>query len=80
LALLLGATEAEVAEVTGELAHAKVVARREEDFEAEGRKLLGGGKMLLIVRPDGYVGFRGLLEAREAWRAYARQDGLGAEA
>jgi hypothetical protein len=33
-------------------------------------------KKLLIVRPDGYVGFRGPLDKPELWQAYARQDAL----
>jgi hypothetical protein len=29
-----------------------------------------------MVRPDGYVGFRGPLSERAHWQAYARQDAL----
>jgi hypothetical protein len=31
---------------------------------------------LMIVRPDGYLGFRGSLDGTKGWREYARQDAL----
>jgi hypothetical protein len=46
------------------------------DFDEEGRRLLGNENKLLIVRPDGYVGFRGSISRPSEWEAYARQDGL----
>lgn len=75
LALLLEATDQEVAEVTS-LAPARVLRLRASDLEDEGRHLLGVEKKLLILRPDGYIGFRGPVAKRAEWRAYAQQDGL----
>lgn len=52
-------------------------AVKASELGAEGRRLLGKDKKVLIVRPDGYVGYRGPLETRTAWLEYARQDALG---
>ena len=40
-------------------------------------KLLGHGRMLYLIRPDGYIGFRGTTDG-EAFRSYARSVGLTA--
>jgi hypothetical protein len=58
------------------LPNAKVTALHASELDEEGRRLLGMEKKLLIVRPDGYVGFRGPLDNPEFWQAYARQDAL----
>jgi hypothetical protein len=75
-ALLLGATRQEVQQVESGLAHARIIVLPASDFDEEGRRLLGKENKLLIVRPDGYVGFRGSISRPSEWEAYARQDGL----
>jgi hypothetical protein len=59
-----------------QLAHVRVVDVRTSGLDDEGQRLLGTGNKLLIVRPDGYIGFRGSIEKRVEWQAYAQQDGL----
>jgi 2-polyprenyl-6-methoxyphenol hydroxylase-like FAD-dependent oxidoreductase len=76
LALLLGGTKQEVQQLESGLTHTRIIALPASDFDEEGRRLLGKESKLLIVRPDGYVGFRGSISRPSEWEAYARQDGL----
>jgi len=76
LALALDATDQEIQQVESGLQHARVLPLRASDFDDEGRRLLGTEGKLLIIRPDGYVGFRGSISRPSQWEAYARQDGL----
>ena len=39
-------------------------------------RLTGSEEKVILVRPDGYVGFRGGAASAEELEAYARQDGL----
>jgi 2-polyprenyl-6-methoxyphenol hydroxylase-like FAD-dependent oxidoreductase len=48
------------------------------DLNQKGRKLLGRSKKLFILRPDGYIGFRGRLDKHDDWIGYAYQDRLAA--
>jgi 2-polyprenyl-6-methoxyphenol hydroxylase-like FAD-dependent oxidoreductase len=59
------------------LPHADVAAVNAADLDEDGRRLLGKEPKLLILRPDGYVGYRGRLKDEAGWAAYARQDALG---
>jgi 2-polyprenyl-6-methoxyphenol hydroxylase-like FAD-dependent oxidoreductase len=76
LVLLLGATDSESGEFTTHFTHARIIHVHASDLDLEGQRLLGVEKKLLIVRPDGYIGFRGSIEKRDDLEAYARQDGL----
>jgi 2-polyprenyl-6-methoxyphenol hydroxylase-like FAD-dependent oxidoreductase len=76
VALLLDPTDAEKVQITKDLAHARVVSLNASDLDQEGRDLLGTDKKLFILRPDGYIGFRGPLAKSGEREAYARQDGL----
>jgi hypothetical protein len=76
LAVLLDASAALVEAVRQALPAALVKAVHTAGLDEEGRRALGGDAKLLVVRPDGYVGFRGPLEAETERAAYARQDGL----
>ena len=64
------------AELPAHLFHASRLNINAADLDDEGRKVLGTGQKLLIVRPDGYVGFRGPLNGGSDWITYAEQDGL----
>jgi hypothetical protein len=46
-------------------------------LDAEGQPLFGIEKKVFVVRPDGYIGFRGPLERVTEWREYARKYALG---
>ncbi len=69
-AVFVNAEEAETADVTRHLRNVNVTSIRSQGG-APGRE-----KKLVILRPDGYIGFRGPLENTPAWQDYARQDGL----
>jgi 2-polyprenyl-6-methoxyphenol hydroxylase-like FAD-dependent oxidoreductase len=68
---------AEVESIRAGLPHARIIPLTFSALDVEGRHLLGAEKKLIILRPDGYVGFRGPLDNAELWQAYARQDALG---
>jgi 2-polyprenyl-6-methoxyphenol hydroxylase-like FAD-dependent oxidoreductase len=78
LAVMFDASDAEMDEVRSGLVGARVVSVRSEELDEAGRKWMGAKKKLMIVRPDGYVGYRGGLARGDGWTAYATQDGLGA--
>ncbi len=77
LAILLGATAEQHEELTKALPRARVLSVASSDLDDYGHASLGRESKLLIVRPDGYLGFRGPMREREAWQAYIRQDALG---
>jgi 2-polyprenyl-6-methoxyphenol hydroxylase-like FAD-dependent oxidoreductase len=74
--LLPGEAADEVTTLRRSLVHPNVVALPVSALDDEGRRLLGSEVKLLIVRLDGYIGFRGPLQDRDGWQAYARQDAL----
>jgi hypothetical protein len=76
LAVTMDATEKFRANLASTLAHAHVIPLRAGDLDSEGTRLFGRQPKLLIVRPDGYIGFRGALEQSDSWQAYASQDAL----
>lgn len=76
LAISVEATEAQVSEPGAPLSNVDVIFLSAANLDVEGRRLLGAKPSLLLVRPDGYIGFRGSLDQPENWRAYGRQDGL----
>ncbi|HEY1903972.1 MAG TPA: FAD-dependent monooxygenase [Terracidiphilus sp.] len=80
LAFVLSSTTtdsgAKIAALRAALPHAEVVPVPAHALDNEGRRLLGTEEKLLIVRPDGYVGFRGPVDTPTHWQAYARQDAL----
>ena len=76
LALVINGSNLEVAQVRSDLPEADVVSVCTPQLDDEGINLLGIRKKVLIVRPDGYVGFRGGMKYRHEWRKYALQDGL----
>ena len=76
LAILLEPSAADIAEVKSGLPRAKLVHIQVSDLDGEGLRALGTNSKLLIVRPDGYIGFRGVVEPHMPWVEYAEQDGL----
>jgi 2-polyprenyl-6-methoxyphenol hydroxylase-like FAD-dependent oxidoreductase len=76
LAILLEPSAEDIAEVKAGLPRAKLVRIHVGDLDGEGLRALGTHKKLLIVRPDGYIGFRGVVEPHMPWVEYAEQDGL----
>jgi hypothetical protein len=78
LALFVSTNEErpEIAQIRAALPKATVVSILGSALDEEGRRLLGSEKKLLIVRPDGYIGFRGPVDDGAHWQAYARRDAL----
>jgi 2-polyprenyl-6-methoxyphenol hydroxylase-like FAD-dependent oxidoreductase len=76
LALVINGSDAEVDQVRMNIPQAEVVPLHLPQLDDEGINLLGITKKIVIVRPDGYVGFRGPIARRQEWLDYARQDGL----
>jgi 2-polyprenyl-6-methoxyphenol hydroxylase-like FAD-dependent oxidoreductase len=76
LALVVNGSTLEIAQIRSDLRNAEVIPLCTPHLDDEGIGLLGIKKKLVIVRPDGYVGFRGLMKHRNEWLKYARQDGL----
>ena len=76
LAVLLNGAEAARAELAAALSHSDVAGIRSEELDTEGRRQFGEKPSLLLVRPDGYIGFRGSPDDYDSWRAYAHQHAL----
>jgi 2-polyprenyl-6-methoxyphenol hydroxylase-like FAD-dependent oxidoreductase len=79
LVLVINGSNLEVAQVRSDLPEADVISVCTPHLDDEGIGLLGTRKKVVIVRPDGYVGFRGAMKYRSEWRKYAIQDGLAPE-
>jgi 2-polyprenyl-6-methoxyphenol hydroxylase-like FAD-dependent oxidoreductase len=73
LAVVLNGSADEVAEIRVGLLQADVTPVRSSELDEEGLRLLGISKKVFILRPDGYVGFRGSIEQGSEWREYARR-------
>jgi hypothetical protein len=58
------------------LQHADVVPLATADLEEEGRRLLGDDGKMFVLRPDGYLGFRGRMGFQTELMKYAEQDAL----
>ena len=78
LALVVNGSSAEIAMVRSDLPEAQVIPICTPQLDDEGISLLGIRKKVVIVRPDGYVGFQGAMKHRNEWLKYALQDGLAA--
>jgi 2-polyprenyl-6-methoxyphenol hydroxylase-like FAD-dependent oxidoreductase len=71
-----GEAARQIEQIRARLAHVDVMSVPLSALDDEGRRLLGSEKKLLIVRPDGYVGFRGPLGDAAGWESYSLQDAL----
>jgi 2-polyprenyl-6-methoxyphenol hydroxylase-like FAD-dependent oxidoreductase len=76
LAVAMEAADGFLSELKQSLPGAGVVALRAADLDEHGRRLLGARPGVFVVRPDGYVGFRGALEKAGELQGYARQDAI----
>ena len=76
LILVINGSDAEVDQVRLNIPQAEVVPLHLPQLDDEGINLLGITKKIVIVRPDGYVGFRGPIARKQEWLEYARQDAL----
>jgi hypothetical protein len=72
--LNLGADDVET--LRRDLRHADVVPLATADLEEDGRRLLGDEGKMFVLRPDGYLGFRGRMGFQPELMNYAAQDAL----
>ena len=78
LAVLMNAMPMENGELEKQLARTKVVTIVSSQLDDEGRRLFGVERKVFIVRPDGYIGYRGSGIGSAAFASYVKQDGLSA--
>jgi hypothetical protein len=78
LAVLINITPTERAELEKQLERAKVVTIVSSQLDDEGRRLLGMERKVFIVRPDGYIGYRGSRSGGAEFASYVKQDGIEA--
>ena len=76
LAIFLNAEDDAVAQAAAELPSVPVVGLRSSDLDDEGQVLLGHDAKIFLLRPDGYIGFRGAVSQRDEWLLYVRQMGI----
>ncbi len=76
LILVVDETGAAVDLVRAILPAAEAVSLPFSRFDEEGRRLLGKEPKVLVLRPDGYIGYRGPLWNIEGLREYAARDAL----
>ncbi len=76
LAIILDGSDSEKSQIEARLPFAEVLQVRSSSLNEEGRKLLGVDKKIVILRPDGYIGFRSPIQNVSAQLDYARQDYL----
>ncbi len=75
LALLYRGTEAEALQVRNRFKQVRLLVLQPDQLDIAGKLLLGLEEKLLLLRPDGYVGYRGPLAA-SALNDYAIQNAL----
>ena len=75
VAILYHGGDSEMQTVRNCLKHARLLALQPAELDRAGRVLLGSAEKLLIIRPDGYVGYRGPLRGSTLER-YALQNAL----
>jgi len=78
LAVLINITATERAELEKQLERAKIVAMVSSQLDDEGRQLLCMERKVFIVRPDGYIGYRGSRSSSAGFASYVKQDGIEA--
>jgi hypothetical protein len=69
---LFNGTEPALAELKNSLPHSEILPIHSQELDSEGRRSFGERSSLLLIRPDGYIGFRGSADESERWRSYAR--------
>lgn len=77
LAVLLNGTAAEAAAVRSCCGQVRLEQMSSAELAQEGRHLLGSERKLVVLRPDGYVGYRGPAAPDGDLAGYVTQDALG---
>jgi 2-polyprenyl-6-methoxyphenol hydroxylase-like FAD-dependent oxidoreductase len=76
LAVLLDAEGDEAAQFAASFPAIQTLSIHIADLGPHGRHLVGEDAKLFIVRPDGYIGYRGRIEQRYFWEFYGEHLGL----
>jgi hypothetical protein len=74
--VMLNREVAKAEPITTALPNAEIVAIRSADLDDAGKNELGSEPKLVVLRPDGYIGFRGPLNRSQEFAEYVRQDAL----
>jgi 3-(3-hydroxy-phenyl)propionate hydroxylase len=72
----LNLDQADIDSLKRSLRHADVVSLSTKDLDDAGRRLMGDEPKILVMRPDGYLGFRSRVGYHDELTKYALQDGL----
>ena len=72
----LNSDKDDVEKLRNDLRYAEVVPLATADLGENGRRLLGDDGKMFVLRPDGYLGFRGRMGFQPELMNYAEQDGL----
>jgi 2-polyprenyl-6-methoxyphenol hydroxylase-like FAD-dependent oxidoreductase len=76
LAVLVNVSAAQRQEVASRLQALQRIDISDADLDDAGRKLLGSEEKVLVVRPDGYIGFRGTVGKADGLKEYLQRVGL----
>jgi 2-polyprenyl-6-methoxyphenol hydroxylase-like FAD-dependent oxidoreductase len=76
LAILANLSIAQRQEVAVQLKRAELMSVDDSELDEKGRKLFGSEGKIVVVRPDGYIGYRGLVDETDNLNSYARRVGL----
>ncbi len=76
LAFVLDESDTSVRAIAAILADAETISLPFSLLDETGRRMLGKEPKVLVLRPDGYVGYRGPLHNTAGLTAYATQDAL----
>ncbi len=76
LAIVINGSDYEIAVIRADMPGAEMVRIYTPQLDDEGIGLLGVRKKVIVVRPDGYVGFRSSMMHQKEWQKYAIQVGL----
>lgn len=80
LVLLINVPDSQSRAIQRDVDQTKFVSLSPDDLDDSAQRLLGTEPKVLIVRPDGYIGFRGPVSKTAELSAYLRQDRLDASA
>jgi hypothetical protein len=76
LAFVVDEPESAVDAVREVVPETETVSLKLSELDEKGRRLLGKEPKVLVVRPDGYIGYRGLVRYTSFLAEYAAQDAL----